>query len=162
MKGSLNRVIRHTPPYKKVKKMKLLNLYQQNEIKNAFNDFNRSFNSFFGDLDLTPEERVLYYSPAADIQETENCYVIKLEFHGFEDKNIEVNINDTYLSIESKQEDSKYALDERSDTIINRSFHLPANADPQTITARFKNGVLSINIQKRAESKRKILLINAA
>ena len=140
-------------------------------MHNALNEFNRYFDSFFVDSILSPEERVLYYSPAVDIQETENNFVMKMELPGFNEKNIEVNIDGSYLSIVSKpekdneknsQEDGKYLLRERGNTTFNRSFQLPGNVDTQTISAAFKDGILSLNIKKQEGTKKRIIEINAA
>ncbi len=151
--------------------MKSITLYHPNTFHNALNDFNRYFDSFFVDSILSPEERVLYYSPAVDIQENENSYIMKMELPGFNEKNIEVNVDGPYLSIISRQEekkekkaeeDGKYILRERGNTTFNRSFQLPGNADPLAISAVFKDGILSLDIKKRAESKRRIIEINVA
>jgi HSP20 family molecular chaperone IbpA len=39
---------------------------------------------------------------------------------------------------------------------------LPENADPEAVSAVFKNGVLSLKIAKRAEALKKTIQINAA
>jgi HSP20 family protein len=163
------------PPYNRrteeVKKMKSITMYHPNTIHCALNDFNRYFDSYFVDSILSPEERVLYYSPAVDIQETENHYVMKMELPGFNEKNIKVNVDGPYLSIASmteeknennNEEDGKYILRERGITTFNRSFQLPGNADTQAISAAFKDGILSLNIKKCDETQRRIIEINAA
>jgi HSP20 family protein len=40
-------------------------------------------------------------------------------------------------------------------------FQLPENADPAAITAAFKNGVLSLEIKKRAEAQKRLIQINS-
>jgi len=151
--------------------MKSITMYHPNTIHGALNDFNRYFDSFFVDSLLSPEEKVLYYSPAVDIQETENHYVMKMELPGFNEKNIEVKIDGPYLSIASRteeknetksEEEGKYILRERGNTTFNRSFQLPGNADTQTISAAFKNGILSLNIKKCAGEQKRMIQINAA
>jgi HSP20 family protein len=162
---------RHTPPDKEVHKMKAISLYHPNTFHNALNDLNRYFDSFFVDSIPAPEERVLYYSPAVDIQENENSYVMKMELPGFNEKNIEVNVDGPYLSIVSRPEEKKekkddedgiYILRERGNTTFNRSFQLPGNADPMAVSAAFKDGILSLNIKKRAETNKRVIEINAA
>jgi len=166
--GSLNRNIRHIPPDKEEKKMKTLTMYT---IHNALSDFNRYFDTFFGDSLLSPAGRILNYSPAVDIQETENSYVMEMELPGFDEKNIEVNVDGSNLTVASKleekeekksEEDRNYILRERRSTTFNRSFQLPENADPEAVSAAFKNGILSLSIKKRAESQRRMIQINAA
>jgi len=151
--------------------MKSLSLYHPNTIHNALSDFNRYFDSFFGDSILSPVGRALNYSPAVDIQETENSYVMEMELPGFDEKNIEVNVDGSNLTIATKmeenqekksEEDGKYILRERRNATFNRSFQLPDNADPSAVSAAFKNGILSLNIKKRAESQKRMIQINAA
>jgi HSP20 family protein len=151
--------------------MKSITLYHQNSMHNALNELNRYFDSYFVDSILSPEEKVLYYSPAVDIQETENNYIMKMELPGFNEKNIEVKVDGPYLSIASKteeekkkknEEEEKYILRERGNTTFNRSFQLPGNADTQAVSAAFKDGILSLKIEKRAGSERRMIQINAA
>ena len=162
---------RHTSVRQRGKKMKSISLYHPNTFHNALNDLNRYFDSYFVDSILSPEEKVLYYSPAVDIQENESSYVMKMELPGFNEKNIEVNVDGPYLSIVSRLEGKKekkheadgvYILRERGNTTFNRSFQLPGNADPLAISAAFKDGILSLDIKKRAESNRRVIEINAA
>jgi HSP20 family protein len=151
--------------------MKTLTMYRPNTIQNALSDFNRYFDSFFEDSILSPSSRILYYSPAVDIQETENSYLMEMELPGFDEKNIEVNVDGSSLTIASRQEEKKetkseetgnYILRERKRSTFNRCFQLPENADPEAVSAAFKNGILSLNIKKRAETQRKVIQINAA
>jgi HSP20 family protein len=151
--------------------MKSLSLYHPTTIHNALSDFNRYFDSFFGDSILSPAGRALNYTPAVDIQETENSYVMEMELPGFDEKNIEVNVDGSNLTIATKmeenqekksEEDGKYILRERRNTTFSRSFQLPDNADPSAVSAAFKNGILCLNIKKRAESQRRMIQINAA
>jgi len=155
---------------KEEKKMKSLALYNPNTFENALSDFNRYFDSFFGDSILTPSGKILHYSPAVDIQETENSYVMEMELPGFDEKNIEVNVDGSNLTIatkieekqEKKEENKNYILRERRRTTFNRSFQLPENADPSEVSAAFKNGILSLDIKKRAETQKRAIQINAA
>jgi HSP20 family protein len=151
--------------------MKTLTMYHPNTIENALSDFNRYFDTFFGNSTLSPTARILHYSPAVDIQETENSYVMEMELPGFDEKNIEVNVDGSNLTIASRQEEKQekkseenenYILRERRHSTFNRCFQLPENADPEAVSAAFKNGVLSLNIKKRAETQKKVIQINAA
>jgi HSP20 family protein len=152
--------------------MKTLSLYHPHSdaLQNALSDFNRCFDSFFGDSILSPTGRALHYLPAVDIQETENSYVMEMELPGFDEKNIEVNIDGSSLTVASKQEekkekkeeDGKYILRERRNITFNRSFQLPDNADSSSVNATFKNGILNLSIKKRAESQKRMIQINAA
>jgi len=152
--------------------MKTLAMYNPNTIQSALSDFDRYFESFFGDSILSPAARILNHMPAMDIQETENSYVLEMDLPGYDEKNIEVHVDGSSLTIASKQEEKKekkndenqgtYILRERRLNSFSRSFKLPENADPETVNAAFKNGILTLQIKKRAEAQKRTIQINVA
>jgi HSP20 family protein len=143
----------------------------------ALDDFDRCFESFFGDSPFTPAERIFNHLPAADIRETEKAYVLDMELPGYDEKGIEISVDGSNLSVVSRQEETKesssqpegekkeeretWLLRERKVRSFNRSFKLPENANPEEVTAEFKNGILSIEIQKRPEAQKKTIHIKA-
>jgi len=140
--------------------MKTLSLYHPNTIQTVLSDFDKYLESFFGETPLVP---------AVDVQETENGYVLDMELPGFNETNLDVHVDGSNLTISSKQEENKteekhgtYIIKERRTNSFSRSFKLPENADPEAVNAAFKNGVLSLEIKKRAEAQRKTIQINAA
>ena len=148
--------------------MKTMTLYRPNTIQNALSDFDRYCESFFGDSLLSPSARVFNHLPAVDVRETETAYLLDMELPGRDEKDIEVHVDGASLSIESKQaetceekkEDGAFILRERRSSAFSRSFKLPENADPETVTASFKNGMLNMVIQKRAEAQKRTIQIN--
>ena len=158
------------------KTMKTLTAYRPNTIQNALSDFDRYFESFFGDSILAPAARIFNHLPAVDIKETENAYVLDMELPGYDEKNIEVHVDGSSLTISSKEEkqgesaghqDKKseetgtYVLRERRFSAFSRSFKLPENADPEAVSAAFKNGILNMQIKKRPEAQKRTIQINA-
>ena len=149
--------------------MKTLTMYRPNTIQNALSDFDRYFESFFGDSILSPATRLFSNMPAVDIRETENAYILEMDLPGYDEKNINVNVDGSSLTIASKQEDLKeeksdgtYVLKERRINSFSRAFKLPENADPEAVSAAFKNGILNLQIKKRAEAQKRTIQINAA
>jgi HSP20 family protein len=106
-----------------------------------------------------------------DVQETQGAYVLEAELPGFDEKNIEVHLDNGRLTIESRKEEKTskgdsqgagegtYILRERRSAAFSRSFKLPENADPDSISAAFKNGILRLEIKKRAETQKRIIQI---
>jgi HSP20 family protein len=143
-------------------------MYRPNTIQNALSDFDRYFESFFGDSALSPAMRLVNHLPPVDVKETEKSYELEMDLPGFDEKDIEIHVDGGSLSIESKQEESReekknegaYILRERRINSFSRSFKLPENADPESITAEFKNGVLFMDIKKRAEAQKRLIQIN--
>jgi len=156
-------------PIGQEKIMKTLSVYRPANLQNALSDFDRYFESFFGDSVLTPAVKLFNHTPAVDIQETENAYILDMELPGYDEKNIDVHVDGANLTIASKHEEEKtgekhgnFILRERKTNTFTRSFKLPENADPETVSAGFKNGVLKLEIKKRAEAQKRIIQINAA
>jgi HSP20 family protein len=153
--------------------MKTLAAYRPNTIQNALSDFDRYFESFFGDSILAPAARVLNQLPAVDIRETENAYVLDMDLPGYDEKNIDVHVDGSSLTIAAKDEEARdvkkdeenhgtYLLRERRVRSFNRSFKLPENADPESVSAAFKNGILNLQIMKRAEAQKRTIQINVS
>jgi HSP20 family protein len=148
--------------------MKAMTMYRPNTIQNALSDFDRYFESFFGDSVLSPSTRILNRLPAVDVRETEKAYVVDMELPGYDEKDIEIHIDGASLSIASKQEEATnkeadngtWLLRERRVSSFSRSFKLPENANPEEVNAEFKNGILKMEINKRAETQKRAIQIN--
>jgi HSP20 family protein len=149
--------------------MKTVAMYRPNTIQNALSDFDRYFESFFGDSPLAPAGRVFGRLPPVDVRETEKAFILDMELPGYDEKDIEVHVDSGSLSIESRQEEAKdenknggtYILRERRLSSFSRSFKLPENANPESVSAAFKNGVLTLEIQKRPEAQKRMIKINS-
>jgi len=99
------------------------------------------------------------WSPALDVHETEDAYVVEAEVPGLDKKDIEITVLEDLLTIkgERKRDDevkeASYHRIERSYGSFQRSISLPNSVDSGKVTARFKNGVLHITLPKREEAK---------
>ena len=166
--------------------MKAVSLYRPNTIHNALSDFDRYFESFFGDNLMSPVTRAFNHLPAVDVRETERSYVMDMELPGYDEKDIEIHIDGSNLSIVAKRENAAekkeenaptgdaaedqnvakdqgvWLLRERRTSSVSRSFKLPQNADPEEVTAVFKNGILTLEVKKRAEAQKRTIQIKAA
>jgi HSP20 family protein len=106
-------------------------------------------------------------SPAVDITEADDKYVVTAEVPGVKREDLTVELQEGVLSIrgekkserEEKKEKSRYL--ERSYGAFSRSFTLPSNADPDRIQAGFKDGVLTVTIAKTEETKPRVISIKA-
>jgi len=166
--------------------MKTITMYRPGTVQGLFErpgnlcDFDRYVESFFGDSVLSPATKTYNRLPAVDIRETEKAYMLDMELPGYSEKDIDIHIDGNSLFITSKHEEIKDAKDagkeeqevkenhetwilrERRMTSFSRSFKLPENANPEDVTAVFKNGILSMEIRKRAEAQKRTIQINAA
>jgi HSP20 family protein len=152
--------------------MKAVTLYRPVTIGNALKDFDRYMESFFGESPL--KAAACAREPAVDIRETEGAYLLDAELPGFDEKNIEVHVERGVLSIESKKEEKteqnappaadeatkdRYVIRERRSVSFHRSFKLPENADLDAISAHFKNGLLTLEVKKLAETQKRTIQI---
>ena len=94
--------------------------------------------------------------PRADVAETEDEYLISIELPGMKEEDIEVKLTGDQLLIsgerkqETKTDDKRFHRVECSYGAFRRTFELPAWAkkDPESIHAKFENGMLEIRIAK--------------
>jgi HSP20 family protein len=101
------------------------------------------------------------WAPAVDIYETENEVVLTAEIPGVDEKDIEIKVEDSTLTLkgerkfEKETKEENYHRIERAYGSFFRSFTLPAYVDQDKIEAEHENGVLKIRMPKKAELKPK-------
>lgn len=109
------------------------------------------------DLDGWFDSPITKWSPAADISENKEAITIDMELPGVSSKDVDVSLNDNILTIkgekihERKGKEKEFHKLERFQGSFSRSFTIPKSVDVSSISADYKNGVLSINLPKRAE-----------
>jgi HSP20 family protein len=98
-------------------------------------------------------------TPAVDVREAEDEYLMEVELPGLTEKDIELNIEENILTLSSSKEQNReekkngYLIRERRSHEFARTFVLPKDVDREKIKAEFKNGLLVINIAKKPEAK---------
>ena len=106
------------------------------------------------------------WAPSVDVYETENELVIKADLPAVSEKDIDLRVENNMLTIrgerkfEQNVKEENYLRVERSYGSFSRSFSLPNTVDTQAIKAEYTDGVLSVTLPKRAESKPKQVKIN--
>jgi HSP20 family protein len=101
------------------------------------------------------------WAPAVDIYETENELVLKADLPEISEKDLDVRVENNMLTIrgerkfEQQVKEDNYLRVERAYGSFSRSFSLPNSVDTEGLKAEYKNGVLSVVMPKRAESKPK-------
>ena len=125
-------------------------------------ELQRSINQLFNSGRTTNEDVALSaWTPAVDIFESDNEYVIKLELPEVNRDDVKVNLDDQTLTISGERrienEDRRegYHRIERSYGQFYRSFTLPPNVNVEAINAQFKDGVLRLMLPKREQAKPK-------
>lgn len=137
-------------------------------------EMDRLFDSFTGRFNAMPFMPARFGaplsvpSPAVDITEKEDAFIVTAEVPGLAENDIEVLLSDGTLTIkgEKKQEreqkgDNLY-LSERSYGVFQRAFSLPETVDSEKISASFSNGVLSVTLPKAVVAPPKKIEVKTA
>ncbi len=99
------------------------------------------------------------WTPKLDLSETKDSFTVKAEVPGIEPKEIQLTLENGYLTIrgekhqEVEQKDERFYRAERTYGAFVRSLRLPANVDGSKVNASFKNGVLTVLLPKAAEAR---------
>ena len=101
---------------------------------------------------ITPEPAT--FSPAFEVEETQDRLLFKAELPGVQDKDVEVRLRGNRLTISGKREleravehDAYYTY-ERSSRTFMRAFTLPAGIDGAHAQAALEQGVLTVVVPK--------------
>ena len=98
------------------------------------------------------------WSPVVDIEETELNYLIRAELPGLSKEKMKVTVEDGVLTLsgerdlERKVEGKTFHHIERSHGTFTRSFTLPENAEAESVSANYKDGLLEIRVAKSEEA----------
>ena len=106
------------------------------------------------------------WAPAVDIYETADHLVLKADLPDLDERDIDIRVENNMLTIrgerkfEQKVKEDNYLRIERTYGSFSRSFGLPNTVSTENIKAEYKNGVLTVEMAKRAESKPKQIKVN--
>ena len=130
---------------------------------NPFKFYNALFTPFFA----RPATQEYEWRPSADISETDDSFEVRVELPGVTKDDFQISVKDDILTIkgekrQEKTDDSKdYRRVERRYGSFERRFSLPPKVEADSITAEFKDGVLTLSIPKPEEVKPKEIPIVA-
>jgi HSP20 family protein len=125
---------------------------------------NRLFQDFTprGEQELTAGNFV----PPVDIYEDEHNITVKAELPGIDPKDVDVRVESNTLTIKGERkfekeekEENFHRIERRYGTFV-RSFTLPNTVDTENVKADYDNGVLKVQLEKRAEAKPKQIKVN--
>jgi HSP20 family protein len=124
-------------------------------------------NRFFGDTPFlrTGDDGMSFsgWSPAVDLQETDNEYLIKADLPDVKKEDVKVELLDGAVTIEGERQQEKeekgkkFHKIEREYGKFLRRFSLPTEVDASKVQAEFKNGVLNVHLPKSATAKPKAI-----
>jgi len=128
----------------------------QNRVNSLFRDFSE------GESSMTTGNFV----PAVDIYEDEKRVVLKLEVPGIEEKDLDVSVENNTLTVkgerkfEKEEKEENFHRIERRYGSFFRAFTLPTSVETENIDAKYENGVLRLELKKKAEAQPKQIKVN--
>src|SRR6266853_197006 len=105
------------------------------------------------------DSAITTWAPAVDIFETPNELVVKADLPDVDEKDIDSRVENNLLTIRGERKFEKsvsednYLRVERAYAAFSRSFSLSNTVNAGAIHAEYKNGVITVNLPKREESK---------
>jgi HSP20 family protein len=127
--------------------------------------FNNLLNDFFGNWPVygmkDPNGKWNNTIPV-NIRENENAYELELVAPGFEKSDFVINVDENLLTIEAKHEEQQVKQEGEKNNWVRRefvkksfkrSFTIDDKVETADIQAKYENGVLQLNLPKKATVK---------
>ena len=124
-------------------------------FNNLVDDFFTPFTSIYQDDFSKGANQIV----PVNVKEIENGYQLEVVAPGLEKENFRINLEDNLLTIsadrkaQEENKTEKHIRKEYSYQSFKRSFTLDENIDTENIEAKYYNGVLTVNLFKKAEVK---------
>ncbi len=128
-------------------------------------DFHRLFDELWDDflVPAGPLGRVFGrgYMPQMDIAETDDGLRVEVELPGMDEKDLDVTISSSALTVRGEKSEEKcderkdYVFRERSYGSFERTIPLPEGLDIDAAKATFRKGVLTIDLPRTEEARRR-------
>ena len=127
--------------------------------ENVFDDlFDQTMN-----MDMFGRRNPLYGKHAkelmkADVRETEDSYVLDIDLPGFKKDELQVELENGYLTIRAEKcldkdetdKKGRYIRQERYAGALSRSFYVGEGVKPEDLHAKYEDGILQVTVPKEA------------
>ena len=125
-------------------------------IRRLQDDMNRAFGTALVRSDDDTDSPISHWSPAVDIRDERDGFVITADVPGVAPDEIELTMENGVLTISGERkkettaaENADYRRAERVYGTFYRRFSLPDSADVERISANSEHGVLKVRIPKK-------------
>lgn len=105
--------------------------------------------------------------PLLNVRQIENDFVVTAEIPGMRKEDLELHVEGDTLSIKGERKpfeldtEASYHRRERATGTFQRSLTLPSRVDPDNVKATYKDGILTISLQKEKVAEAKQITISA-
>ena len=125
----------------------------------AQREFDSMLNRFLGGRETNGGAYLAPY--AVDVREDADHIYVEAELPGFKKDEVDITMENQTLTIAAERHEQRggdekkgeHLLRERRYTRFLRSFTLPPTVDEQTVNAKLNDGVLTVTLNKREETK---------
>ncbi len=115
----------------------------------------------FGDIDRKLYGKHASHVMKTDVHEHDDSYEVDIDLPGFKKEEIEISLENGYLSIsaskgldkDEKNKKGKVIRQERYAGSMQRSFYVGENVTQEDIKAKFEDGVLKLTVPKKEAKK---------
>ena len=147
-------------------------IIRNDPFRNFFNlqdQLFRTFDATYGNRrEPAQEAMTATWSPLVDVFEDQDAIILKAELPEVDAKDVDIQLDGNTLTLkgerklENEENRDGYHRIERTYGVFSRSFTLPENVDAGNISAQSKDGVLRIQLPKKAETKPRQIKVNVA
>jgi HSP20 family protein len=118
------------------------------EVELLSNQLSRILGSS-GELTSVPED---VFTPLADLEETDDAYIVEIELPGVKKTDIDIHINGRRLTVMGeRKEKERVGILRRRTRAVGRFYYeivLPGEVDDNDVKASLDDGVLTIRVPK--------------
>jgi HSP20 family protein len=132
---------------------------QRAAVADPFLMLHRDFDTMLNRM-FNPEPGLTDWSPyAVDVREDTDHLYVEAELPGYKKDEVDITLENQTLTISAERtqqtngEKQGYLLNERRYGRFLRSFTLPPTVDDKQVDAKLENGLLTITLDKRQETK---------
>jgi HSP20 family protein len=131
-------------------------------------EMNRMLDTFFRGGVVDDGSFGNFWSPAVDIREREDAYLVEVELPGLTKDDVKITMENNILTIQGEKKHEKeekrgnYHRSERLYGSFQRSFTLPSSVKNEKIEAQYKNGILTVTLPKVEEAKPKAIEVKVS
>ena len=135
------------------------------EVASLQDDFQRMVRQVFGDGDASLAGA---FSPALDVEETDNEFTLHVEIPGVKPDEVDVSIEENVLTIAgarefySDREAEGFRRIERRFGRFHRAVRLPDRVDPDKVSAAYRDGLLTVTVPKAESAKPRRIQVESA
>ena len=126
--------------------------------ENLFNDDWMNFG--FPEVDKALYGKHAGHEMKTDVRETEAGYEVDIDLPGFKKDEINVELNNGYLSISAakgldkeEKKEGKYIRKERYAGSMSRSFYVGDAIKQEDVKAKYEDGILRLSVPKKASEQ---------